>query len=78
MYYSFYIFITGSVGRTVRRSLLLVAHFAADQLVGLLGARFFVKQLVGLFVASSSAMLGVRQLIWRLLGVQILRTRVAT
>jgi hypothetical protein len=37
---------------STRRSL------AADQLDGLLGARFFANQLVGLFVASSSTTLG--------------------
>jgi hypothetical protein len=51
--------------------------FFADQLVGLLGARFFADQLVGLFVASSSYARGSLAELGILLGVQILRVRVA-
>ena len=42
-------------------------------MVGLLGARFFANQLVGLSVGSSSATLGARQLSWGLHGVWIVR-----
>ena len=42
------------VGWTFRHSLLLSAHFVADQLVGLLGTWFFANQLVGLSVASNA------------------------
>ena len=69
MYYPFYIFIAGSSSRWSHHlafGLLLQStgrtarfmDFAADQLVGLLGARFFANQLVGLPVASSLATLG--------------------
>ena len=51
----------------VGHSLLLGVHFTADQLVGLLIAH-----------ASSLAMLGAHQLRWGLLGVWILRARVAS
>ena len=61
------------VGWIVRRSLLLGAHFTADQLVGLLGTWFFANQLVGLSVASSSATLGACQLSWGLrLSIRLL------
>ena len=61
------------VDQTVRHSLLLGAHLATDQFVGLLGARFFTNQLSRLFAASSSATLGARQLSWRLHDVWIVR-----
>ena len=59
--------------QTVRHSLLLGAHFIADQLVGQLDARFFANQLVRLSVASSSATLGARRLSWGLHGIWIVR-----
>ena len=88
MYYSFYIFITGSLSGwshhlafgLLRRSTnqnTRFMDFVADQLIGLFAVhfylaltspptswldssayRFFTNQLVGLFVASSSATLG--------------------
>jgi hypothetical protein len=46
------------IDRTFKLSLLLDVYFTADQLVGLLGARFFANLLVGFFIASSSNTLG--------------------
>ena len=68
------------VGRTIRHSLLLGAHFVIDQLVGLLGTWFFANQLVRLSVASSLVPPGTRQLSWglclpiRLLAYYVLPT----